>query len=263
MLHTFTGTRDEAWFLLISLGIEARGGPILKSIMQCLNAMTVHDESVMLEALKALSKELLIIKLILERMPDKDPEGNFLNDPQVFYQQVRPYMAGWENALNGLPNGLVYQGVKGETGEDLQLKFAGASAGQSPILHCLDIVLGIKHHPTRVSGQQQPKNLEHRTTYIYEMRKYMLREHREFLSFLETTTNIKTYIERQQDSFSEEMKPLLLGAFNDLVNTMKEFRDFHIQLITRYILIPSSKSKEVARGTGGTGKPYYWRLRIY
>jgi indoleamine 2,3-dioxygenase len=71
MLHTFTGTRDEAWFLLISLGVEARGGPILSAIMSSMRAMRSGNENLLLDSFRALEKELHAIRLILERMPDK------------------------------------------------------------------------------------------------------------------------------------------------------------------------------------------------
>jgi indoleamine 2,3-dioxygenase len=71
MLHTFTGTRDEAWFLLISLGIEARSGPILQGLFSCLRGMQENNSDLLLAAFEQLKSEMQTIKLVLERMPDK------------------------------------------------------------------------------------------------------------------------------------------------------------------------------------------------
>jgi indoleamine 2,3-dioxygenase len=174
-------------------------------------------------------------------------------------------MAGWENAKD-LPQGLGYEtpGL-GIDGTHISFfKYAGASAAQSPILHCLDTALGVQHYPTLTRGSSKGENLENRTTYIYEMRKYMLREHREFITALEGAPSIRAYCEslRGQTTCTH-----ILSAYDRCVENLKNFRDFHIQLVTRYIVIPSVKlasgrspvrdaviESSDAKGTGGTGK---------
>lgn len=121
--------------------------------------------SVLIDNLNALRVILREIVVLLGRMDEE-------NDPQVFYHQVRPYMTGWENAVQLPSEGLFYHGIlivyslnvifiKGviknddgifrydDNSEDgTFLNYAGGSAGQSPLMHVLDIALGIRHYPT-------------------------------------------------------------------------------------------------------------------
>ncbi|KAJ3064137.1 hypothetical protein HK102_008277, partial [Quaeritorhiza haematococci] len=227
LLHTFTGSMDEAWFFLVSLAIEAAGGRALPALLDAMRAVTRDDLEDLRRHLQEVAGILPELTKILVRMYEK-------NDPHVFYHRVRPYVAGWENSLH-LPDGLLYEGVTPSDvytftslesptvphksssspshhqphpqparcsaklpsrpksySEAIQststsppstfsttatssttaffpttistptptptvlrtdddgcwLKFAGASGGQSSLIHCLDIAFGIDHLPT-------------------------------------------------------------------------------------------------------------------
>ena len=67
------------------------------------------------------------------------------------------------------------------------------------------------------------------------MRKYMCGSHRRILEQLERQANIRSYaMEHAADS-------PLRKAYNDSVLTLCAFRDYHIQLVARYIILAAKK----------------------
>jgi indoleamine 2,3-dioxygenase len=185
-------------------------------------------------------------------------------DPNVFYNNIRPYLAGWNNmSPAGLPHGVIYEGttpfhtspahpIDWNTG---YRTYAGGSNAQSALIQALDIVMGIDHRPTgqkrddtEQPGIPPPKKHE----FIREMRGYMPGPHRRFLESLTRVSNLREYIETQSDQALRESYDACLAG-------LRRFRDIHIQIVSRYILLPSSKTAGVKKvgpggetGTGGT-----------
>ncbi len=58
-------------------------------------------------------------------------------DPEVYYQQVRPWLRGEDS----LPRKWTFQGLAGDSGEAFK-ELSGPSAGQSTLIHALDISWG-------------------------------------------------------------------------------------------------------------------------
>lgn len=69
--QTFSGTRDEEWFLLISLAIEAKGGPILRLILAAMKAICEQEDDRLMIELTQLSRMIKEVAEILNRMNDK------------------------------------------------------------------------------------------------------------------------------------------------------------------------------------------------
>lgn len=68
------------------------------------------------------------------------------------------------------------------------------------------------------------------------MRNYMPAPHKRFLEMLTRICNIRSYVlDLQPDSPAKE-------AYNAAVQALTFFRDAHIQIVTRYIIIPSKAS---------------------
>lgn len=57
--------------------------------------------------------------------------------------------------------------------------------------------------------------------------------HRHFLEKLSDLSNIRSYV------ISAEAEPELKEAYNAAVMTLRSFRDAHIQIVTRYIVMPA------------------------
>jgi indoleamine 2,3-dioxygenase len=103
MLHTFSGSFDEAWFYLIPLAIEAAGAPALRALLQARQDISNKAPQTLVGHLSVIEKGLENMTELLKRMYER-------NDPHIFWHRVRPYSGGSKNAKD-LPNGLFFEGV--------------------------------------------------------------------------------------------------------------------------------------------------------
>jgi indoleamine 2,3-dioxygenase len=60
--------------------------------------------------------------------------------------------------------------------------------------------------------------------------------HADFLSYISTMPSLRSYI-LEHPSDTE-----VTAAYNACILQLKRFRDIHIQIVTRYIILPSTKS---------------------
>jgi indoleamine 2,3-dioxygenase len=68
------------------------------------------------------------------------------NQPDVFFHQLRPFLAGSKNmSAAGLPNGVYYDIGEGK-GDWHQ--YSGGSNAQSSLIQTFDIFLGVNHSAT-------------------------------------------------------------------------------------------------------------------
>ncbi len=135
-LHTFTGTEDEEWFYLISVAIEARGAEIIPVMLDAMTAVSTKRYELVLAALVKFRDCVRDMGAILRRMNERC-------SPDVFYRDIRPFLAGSKNmALAGLPNGVFYDESDGK-GEWRQ--YSGGSNAQSSLIAFCDVVLGVQH----------------------------------------------------------------------------------------------------------------------
>lgn len=212
-LHTLTGTDDESWFFVISNAMEARAGPIIRIALEAIEAVDQNDALTVIDTLKYLHQSIVDISRLLERMDERCR-------PQTFYHKIRPFLAGSMNMeAAGLSNGVFY-GEGDRRGS--WRRYRGGSNGQSSLLQFFDAVLGVTHG--RCGG------------FHAEMREYMPGAHARFLRDIEAIANIREYVEKNQENAE------LLAAYNEAVASLSGFRDTHIQLVTRYIILPSRMS---------------------
>ena len=196
-LTTFTGSIDESWFYLVSVAIEARGAPILPLMLTAIECARVDDCLTVITCLQAFAERLDDLGSLLQRMHESC-------DPQVFYNRIRPFLAGSKNmAEAGLPNGVMYEDGRGAVE---YRQYSGGSNAQSSIIQFFDIVLGIEHRPTgekkdlssesEVDGTLPPP----KHNFLLEMRKYMPGPHRRFLEDVTRVANIRDYVEAHRNN---------------------------------------------------------------
>jgi indoleamine 2,3-dioxygenase len=215
-LQTATGSDDESWFFIISNAMEARAGPLIEAMLGAIEAVDNDDVPTIVLALEYLARGIKSIGQLLERMDERC-------DPQMFYHTIRPFLAGSMNmATVGLPSGVFYDEGNGKGS---WRQYRGGSNGQSSLLQFFDAVLSVDH--SRSSG------------FHAEMRGYMPGPHAQFLDDVEAIANIRDYVNSHSDNTE------LLVAFNNAVAALSRFRDKHIALVTRYIIIPSRLGKPV------------------
>eukprot|EP01134_Creolimax_fragrantissima_P002938 CFRG2938T1 len=270
-LTTFNGCKDEAWFYLVTVAIEALGGPAVEAITDAMDAVNNVDAETVATKLNILADAVDEMTVVILRMFEKC-------DPKVYYKDVRPFFSGWRgNPV--LPDGLLYEGVS-----DVPFEFAGGSAGQSSLLQTIDIALGVRHGPTQqcpmmaamdsppvsenemseiseeiLDGLAQTPSVDTECSYISTVRAYMPRKHRHFLTALGNAPSLHGFV------MSPHGTEAAKAAFNNAVKALANFRTKHIQLVASYIVAPASKKESTLasyRGTGGSSiMPFLKQVR--
>ena len=220
-LHTFTGTEDESWFYMISVAIEAKGAYVIPIMIRAIEAIEKKSYSTLIHSLSIMTECIHELGSLLDRMHEKC-------DPWVFYHNIRPYLAGSKNmAAAGLPRGVFYDEGNGR-GEWRELR--GGSNGQSSLIQFFDVVLGVQH----TSGDHGVPGF-HR-----EVRAYMPGPHRLFLEHVEQKGSIGDFARLPLETPEHDSFRL---AFQETAEALAGFRQKHLQMVTRYIIIPSQKRR--------------------
>jgi len=155
-------------------------------------------------------------------------------------------------------------------------KYAGGSAAQSPIIHCLDMALGVEHQPQPIGKSEEKQTKPEasngparppsptaslhsphshdrtgtRKNFITEMRAYMPGSHREYLYALAEGPSIRNFVQALADASNPSQQDLAcVAAYDSCIEALKVFRDKHLQVVAVYIIIQGKKREG---GTGGT-----------
>ncbi|KAK6597703.1 indoleamine 2,3-dioxygenase [Botrytis cinerea] len=209
-LTTFTGSIDESWFYLVSVAIEARAAPVLPLMLTAIEAARKNDSKTVTSCLRTFAERIDDLGTLLQRMHESC-------DPHVFYNRIRPFLAGSKNMEEaGLPNGVFYdEGIEHRpTGEKKDAASESEAEGAAP---------RTKHN------------------FLLEMRKYMPGAHRRFLEDMTVVANIRGYVEAHTDNHE------LCLAYDACLAMLRTFRDKHIAIVTRYIVIKSRESHTHSR----------------
>ncbi|KAL8934764.1 MAG: hypothetical protein Q9211_005061 [Gyalolechia sp. 1 TL-2023] len=248
-LVTYTGSLDESWFYLVSVAIEARGGPIIPLMLHAIAAARISDSSSVTQCLQIFAERLDELGALLQKMYENC-------DPHIFYHRIRPFLAGGKNMADaGLPNGVLFDDG---TGQQPFRQLGGGSNAQSSLIQFFDIVLGIEHRPTgekprypnsssesEFEGQAPPS----RHNFIHEMRSYMPGPHRRFLAHVSNVANIRDFVESHRSDRG------LSIAFDACLVMLRSLRDKHIQLVSRYIIVKSRESRYTSRSLSPISAP--------
>ena len=249
-LHTFTGTTDESWFYCVSVAMEAQGAYILPVVLNALDAVKLRDYETIIESLDELSLCIEKVASLLDRMHERC-------DPMVFYHQIRPFLAGSKNMqAAGLPFGVFYD--EGE-GRGSWRELRGGSNGQSSLIQFFDLVLGVNHTSAGNSRPDQPGDEASRIrgesegaiSFHEEIRGYMPGPHRRFLEHVVRKGHIRGLA--TLPATTPEQKRLQI-AYQHATETLAKFRDKHLQIVTRYIVLPSKQPWMVRRSSTALGQ---------
>ena len=227
---TFTGTESESWFYMVSVAMEALGGPVIPTVLRAMKAIHAHDYAAITTAFESVTSCIRSLKAMLERMHERC-------DPNVFYHDIRPFLAGSKNMGHaGLPRGVFYDEGDGR-GEWQQWR--GGSNGQSSLIQFLDIVLGVEHTADRHSSPHAPAPGEKQTPSFHEeVRTYMPGPHMRFLQAVSRMGSLRTFALQEGDS---EEQRRCSEAYKTAIDAMTELRNAHLGIVTRYIVLPSRK----------------------
>jgi len=220
------------------VAIEARGAPMIPLMMTAIGAARRGDSSAVTRCLATFAERLTDLTAILQRMHENC-------DPSIFFHRIRPFFAGSKNmAEAGLPEGVMYEDADGNFEHR---RYAGGSNAQSSLIQFFDIILGVKHRPTgdkpsklseseREGHAQAPQH-----NFIKEMRQYMPGPHARFLEDVSEVANIRAFVESRKDS-----RELCL-AYDACLAMLSAFRDTHINIVTRYIVMKAREARARSR----------------
>ncbi|RYP02464.1 hypothetical protein DL764_005791 [Monosporascus ibericus] len=235
-LNTFSGTEDESWFFCLSAAMECQGAYVIPIMLDAIEGIHRKDYQIVTDSLETLRDCIEKLSRLLERMHERC-------DPMVFYHQIRPYLAGSRNMEDaGLPNGVFYEEGDGK-GRWRQLR--GGSNGQSSLIQFFDVVLGVEHNSSGNAGQRSREAStdgdRKPVGFHEEIRSYMPEPHRRFLQHMSRMDNLRDFA--LQSVVSDEQRRVR-QSFQAATTALAEFRSKHMQMVTRYIIVPSRRQGE-------------------
>lgn len=273
---TFTDSSSERAFFLLSLFCEMHGPAILRLMSSTLDEMFFADHV----ALRRIASYLVRIAASIDELrglmhdATKGPfgfEGREKISPEVFYWEIRPWFNGGK---------WVYEGV-GEAGSGKEMEWGGPSAGQSSLVHAIDLFLGVDHSPRAPRPSTSATEVVHSSadsmnpegplpppasaaafkrdptpvalsdsTFMMRMAQYMPSFHRAFLrhlAMLHTPSVSNPSPIPSLRSLAVKYPLELQESYDVAVRAMKLFRDEHMRLATVFIV--SQARREPGRDT--------------
>ncbi|KAG5280589.1 hypothetical protein AALO_G00061840 [Alosa alosa] len=220
LLFTLPGGKSVHGFFMVTLLVELAAVPGLRAIPQVING--VHQDNVTM-----VTRALESISLAIDGMKEALKLMHVYVEPSVFYGIMRIYLSGWKDNPS-MPDGLVYESVQVEP-----MEYSGGSAAQSSLLHCFDELLGVKHEAS--SG-----------AFLKRMRShYMPPAHARFIQ------DISLSRPSLRDFVLERATEPLTAAYEHCVARLVALRNYHINVVSRFITVPAARAKELRlRGDG-------------
>ncbi|XP_063445140.1 indoleamine 2,3-dioxygenase 2-like isoform X2 [Mytilus trossulus] len=226
-LYTFPGGIDSNWFFMVTARMEFDFAPAVKYIIEAIKAADTEDT-------EALIQNLVLIRQVILQMKETLKNMHELVSAEVFYDTLRPFLSGWGGEGSPFPDGLIYEGISEEP-----IQMSGGSAAQSSTLQCLDAAFSVQHE-TSIQ------------TFLLKMRDHMPNAHKKFIETISEKSNIRSYVLKSDD---ESLKQ----CFNQVLEAMIDFRSYHLQVVTKYVVIMSNRQTRnqdyeslSKKGTGGT-----------
>ncbi|KAL8833888.1 MAG: hypothetical protein Q9170_004035 [Blastenia crenularia] len=230
---TFTGTDHESWFYVVLAAMEARGAPVICLALHAFQAVDEDDGLTLIEHLDQIAIHLKDLSIALPRMYERC-------DPDVFYNRIRPFLTGSKPSTK-MPHGVFYED---EHGGGTWQQCNGPTAAQSSLWQFIDLALGVRHLPTGVVAKAPGDFAEHpalsgkSVEFLEQMREYMPGPHRRFLQRVAKEANIRAYVKSHPTNMD------LQAAYNRCLDCLVAFRNKHVQIISRYIVVPSRKAQQ-------------------
>lgn len=256
-LASFTNTRSEQQFYIISALCEIAGSEALRLMRRSLDELFLADQT----ALKRLTLYLKKLAVQIDRIGDITLSIMKEVDPEEFYHLIRPWFKGGDaNGPDSL--GWMMLGTEGQTqlhaaenanrGECKGRMFSGPSAGQSSLIHAIDIFLTVDHSPTDEERAVSELQLNHNpvavddtpspeaparpanneASFVQRMLQYMPLPHRTFLLHLSThPTPLRPLVIAHAQSH-----PQLAAAYDSALEALKRFREKHMRVVSLFIV---------------------------
>ncbi|KAH9481074.1 Indoleamine 2,3-dioxygenase [Psilocybe cubensis] len=237
---SFTSTNDEAEFYLTSARMELAGVDALELMRSTMDEAFVGDDI----AIRRITDYLCQLVDVIHRLRAMLLDVKKGCDPQVFYHDVRPWFRG-EDSQSGRK--WVFEGIEQDPTLAEPTELSGPSAGQSSLIHALDIFLGVDQysHERSLTGhtvdEAQATTAAQKSAFLERMQLYMPRHHRTFLNHLSNNPRPLRALVFDAATSPESSKggTSVLEAYNAAVMALKEFRDAHMIIVALYIIAPA------------------------
>ncbi|KAG6897348.1 hypothetical protein C0992_002274 [Termitomyces sp. T32_za158] len=224
----FTGTKDEEEFYLSSARIELTGVSALELMQVIMDEAFVGDDI----AIRRITQYLLSLANIIRQLRTILLSVREGCNPDIFYHHIRPWFRGVDSDPKERP--WVFAGIEADSKLQPPTELSGPSAGQSSLVHTLDIFLGVDQysHSDSLTGSSAATA---RKAFLDRMQLYMPRHHRSFLNHLSANPRpLRGIVTGSNDDG-------LRDAYNEAVLALKEFRDAHMIIVAQYIVGPSRR----------------------
>ncbi|KAK2824414.1 hypothetical protein Q5P01_021589 [Channa striata] len=220
LIVSFPGGESSRGFFIVSLLVEMAASSGLVGVLDVMHAMETSD-------IDGIQKGLIKLTQSLKKMKETFKLMHEHVNPTVFHGTLRIFVSGWrDNPM--LPNGLLYEGVSKDP-----IFLSGGSAAQSTAIQCFDALLCIRQEGD--TGD-----------YLTRMRDYMPPVHRQLIETLAALPPLRDFILSSSSSDLRE-------AYNSCVTAMVDLRAYHLNAVTKYIIVPGNTARAMECPLGGVG----------
>ncbi len=158
-IQNFVNLKDEHWFILVHVAIEALAGKMVQGLMHLDSSNAEQINHLLHIVEQTLKEQLTILKRIPEHMSS-----------QLYYDHFRPYIGFFQDVH--------YQGEGGGKTSQI-INYRGETGAQSSLLPLLTAFLKIPHEETQL------------TVHLNDMCHYMPYDHQALIHRVENMPSIK------------------------------------------------------------------------
>ncbi|XP_072246451.1 indoleamine 2,3-dioxygenase 2-like [Leuresthes tenuis] len=220
LIFSFPGGESCRGFFMVSLLVEMAASSGITGALEVMHAMKISD-------LIGIQKGLIKVTQSLKKMKETFQLMHNHVEPTVFHGTLRIFVSGWrDNPM--LPRGLLYEGVSNEP-----ISLSGGSAAQSSAIQCFDALLCIQHE-----GETG--------AFLTRMRDYMPPGHRQLIETLTVCPSLRDFIMTCSSSD-------LCQTYNSCVSALVDLRNYHLNTVTRYVIVPGNHARSMGCPLRGVG----------
>ncbi|KAI9606431.1 hypothetical protein KEM48_001797 [Puccinia striiformis f. sp. tritici PST-130] len=241
---TFTLSGSEKHFYKTSVLVEALGPVCLKLMRSSLDEAFMEDEI----SVQRIGNNLGGLAKQIDRISKVLTDVRAGCDPRTFYWEIRPWFIGgrwkWEGIELDASNKCHIDKDTQQTSSGIQWKvteLGGPSAGQSTLIHAIDIFLGVDHEPNQ---QEVSSGIQDEDTFMNRMSTYMLHHHRLFLQQLSRScltqrghpNLIRSVVLNHQDQEFKSGPNNLKENYNLCIKALENLRKTHTKIVSLFII---------------------------